>query len=558
MSKLIRGYPEYIRETIEQVARTRDHRLKNLEKIYNDLRMSLEERNEILTKFHPDFKEGGKRPVKIGPSKGDLMPNEFADLIEAHPFIKPDEVDLTDIDYDCDILIIGGGGAGTVAALWANHEGVPVEDILMVTKLRHGDCNSMMAQGGIQAADTAGDSPTRHYLDAIGGGHFTNNIELVKGLTRDGPLIISWLEELGVMFDRNEDGSFSLLAGGGTSFNRMHSAKDYTGMELLRVLRDEFLNRDIPCIEFAPAVELLLDSYGKAAGAVLMNLETDQYYVVRAKATILATGGFGRLHVQGFATTNHYGATADGLIMAYHAGVPLVDMDSVQYHPTGAAYPQQIVGLLITEKVRSMGAQPVNRNGDSFVYPLEPRDVESSAIIRECYERNLGVTTPTGFRGCWLDSPMIEILRGEGAIERDLGAMYRMFDRFGIDMTEDPILVFPTLHYQNGGMMIDANATTPISGLFSGGENEGGVHGKNRLMGNSLLDYTVYGRRAGISAAKYVKSAKRPKKLSLAHLNKYEAELQTAGIDTDRKAPLLLPDYREKQVLNRIIDYDFL
>lgn len=558
MSKLVRGYPEYIRETIEQVAKTRDYRLKNLEKIYNDLRMSLEERNEILNKFHPDFKEGGKRSVKIGPSKGDLMPNEFADLIEAHPFIKPDEVDLTDIDYDCEILIIGGGGAGTVAALWANHEGIPVEDILMVTKLRHGDCNSMMAQGGIQAADTAGDSPTRHYLDTIGGGHFTNNKELVKGLTRDGPLIISWLEELGVMFDRNEDGSFSLLAGGGTSFNRMHSAKDYTGMELLRVLRDEFLNRDIPCIEFAPAVELLLDASGNAAGAVLMNLETDQYYVVRAKATILATGGFGRLHVQGFATTNHYGATADGLVMAYHAGVPLVDMDSVQYHPTGAAYPQQIVGLLITEKVRSMGAQPVNRNGDSFVYPLEPRDVESSAIIRECYERNLGVTTPTGFRGCWLDSPMIEILRGEGAIERDLGAMYRMFDRFGIDMTEDPILVFPTLHYQNGGMMIDANATTPISGLFSGGENEGGVHGKNRLMGNSLLDYNVYGRRAGISAAKYVKSAKRLKKLSLAHLDKYEAELQTAGIDTDRKAPLLLPDYREKQVLNRIIDYDFL
>jgi succinate dehydrogenase/fumarate reductase flavoprotein subunit len=289
-----------------------------------------------------------------------------------------------------------------------------------------------------------------------------------------------------------------------------------------------------------------------------MNMETDQYYVVRAKATILATGGFGRLHVQGFATTNHYGATADGLIMAYHAGIPLVDMESVQYHPTGAAFPQQILGLLITEKVRSMGAQPVNRNGESFVFPLEPRDVEASSIIRECYDRNLGVVTPTGFKGCWLDSPMIDILRGEGTIEKDLGAMYRMFDRFGIDMTKDPILVFPTLHYQNGGMVIDSNAATPITGLFSGGENEGGVHGKNRLMGNSLLDYNVYGRRAGISAAKYVKSTSKPKTLSLGHLEKYEAELKTAGIETTRKAPLLLPDYREKQVLNRLIDYDFI
>ncbi len=360
------------------------------------------------------------------------------------------------------------------------------------------------------------------------------------------------------MFDKNDEGEFSLLAGGGTSFNRMHSAKDYTGMELMRVLRDEFRNRNIPCIEFAPAVEVLLDDSGNAAGAVLMNLETDQYYVVRAKSTILATGGFGRLHVQKYATTNHYGATADGLIMAYHAGVPLVDMDSVQYHPTGAAFPQQIVGLLITEKVRSMGAQPVNRNGDSFVYPFEPRDVEASAVIRECYDRSLGITTPTSFRGCWLDSPMIELLRGEGTIEKDLGAMYRMFDRFGIDMTKDPILVFPTLHYQNGGMIIDANAATPIPGLFSGGENEGGVHGKNRLMGNSLLDYSVYGRRAGISTAKYVKTAKRPRSLSLSHIDKYKAELKSNGIDTDRKSPMLLPDYRDKQVLNRLIDYDFL
>ncbi|MHA2297408.1 MAG: FAD-binding protein [Candidatus Hodarchaeales archaeon] len=549
------GYPDYMRESIEKVVKSRDSRMKNREQIYDKLRMTLDERDQILNENHPDYKKEGKRSLKIGPSKGDLVPNEFADVIESHPLINSSDVDLQKVDYDCDVLVIGGGGAGTVAALWAMYEGIKPENILLVTKLRHGDCNSMMAQGGIQAADSGDDDPVRHYLDALGGGHFTNNPELVKGLTHDGPLIIKWLEDLGIVFDRNEDGNFSLLPGGGTSRNRMHSSKDYTGMEIMRVLRDEFRNKEIPCLEFAPAIELVLDEKGAAAGAVLMNIETKQYYVARSKTVILSTGGFGRLHIQGFATTNHYGATADGLVMAYHAGVPVVDMDSVQYHPTGAAFPQQIKGLLITEKVRGMGAMPVNVDGEAFVYPLEPRDVEASAFIRECYIRNKGIVTPTGFRGCWLDSPMIEDLAGEGAITKNLNAMYRMFQRFGIDMTKDPILVFPTLHYQNGGMYIDAYAATNVPGLFAGGENEGGVHGKNRLMGNSLLDYNVYGRRSGISAAKYAKKRGTPKKLSLAHLDKYEKEITTAGIETTRRAPMILPDYRHENVLNRMLDY---
>jgi len=281
--KLIDGYPEYMLESIEKVEKTRDYRIKNREKIYDELRMSLEEREQILNENHPDYKKEGKRPLKIGPSKGELVPNEFADVIEAHSRVLPSDIDLKTIDYDCDVLIIGGGGAGTVAALWAVYEGIKPENILMVTKLRHGDCNSMMAQGGIQAADSEPDDPTRHYLDALGGGHFTNNPELVRTLTHDGPLIIKWLEQLGVMFDRKDGGKFSLLPGGGTSCNRMHSSKDYTGMELMRVLRDEFRNKEIPCIEFSPAVELILDESGNASGAVLMNIETNQYYVTRAK-----------------------------------------------------------------------------------------------------------------------------------------------------------------------------------------------------------------------------------------------------------------------------------
>lgn len=544
---MIGGYPEYMRESIEKVERTRGKRMKKKHEL-----MSMEEREEILNKYHPDYKKERKRTIRFGPNKGDVMPNELVDLLEAHPLIKPSEVDLSHIDYDVDLLIIGGGGAATVAALWANDTGIKTGDILMVTKLRHGDANSMMAQGGIQCADRPNDSPMIHYLDALGGGHFTNEPEILKTLVTEAPMIIKWHEKLGVMYDKDSNGNYIEISGGGTSKNRLHSAKDYTGMEIMRTIRDEARNRDIPVVEFTSAVELLMDD-GKVGGAVLYNMETSQYYVAKAKATVLATGGFGRLHIQNYPTSNHYGATADGLVMAYHVGAKLRDLDTVQYHPTGAAYPEQIIGLLITEKLRGLGAQVVNKDGKQFVYPLEPRDVEASALIRECYDRDNGVVTPTGMRGVWLDSPMIEILHGEGTIQKRLDAMYRMYNRFGIDMTKDPILVFPTLHYQNGGVAIDVNAQTSVSGLFAGGEVEGGPHGKNRLMGNSLLDYNVFGRRAGISAAKYAKKTKIGK-LTLSHLKKYEKMLSEAGIKTDRKAPMLLPEYRGKEALSRALD----
>ncbi|PKO63859.1 MAG: hypothetical protein CVU23_09430 [Betaproteobacteria bacterium HGW-Betaproteobacteria-17] len=260
--------------------------------------------------------------------------------------------------------------------------------------------------------------------------------------------------------------------------------------------------------------------------------------------------------------------------MAYRLGAKMRDMDSVQYHPTGVAYPEQIVGLLVTEKVRSLGAQPLNADGEVFVHPLEPRDVEAAAFIKECYERNKGIATPTGMKGIWLDTPMIDMLHGEGTIEKRLGAMFRMFNRFDIDMRKEPILVFPTLHYQNGGIEINAEAQVlgadgaddAIPGLFAAGEAEGGVHGKNRLMGNSLLDTQIFGRIAGINAAKYANGAKsetrfrtalnsaEPGKLNLNHVKKYAAELKSAGIKEERKAPMLLPDYREKKILSRAID----
>ncbi len=546
--KFIQGYPEYMYESIQIVNSTRAKR-----KSYTPPAMTKEEKEEVL-KLHPDYAVGGKRKIKIGLNKGATAPNEVADLLESYPLINPKEINLNDIDYETDILIIGGGLAGTSAALWANDSGIPTEKILLTNKLRHGDANSIMAEGGTQAADRPNDNPAIHFIDAYGGGHFTNKKDVLMGLVEDAPFIIRWLESFGCLFDKEEDGSFVEKWGGGTSRKRMHSCRDYTGLEELRVIRDEFRNRRIPSLEFYPAVELLTDGDNKVVGAVLWNMETEDYKIVKAKATILATGGFGRLHIRGFATTNHYGATCDGLVLAYRAGAKLRDTDTVQYHPTGAAYPQQIIGLLLTEKLRSSGAQPVNKHGEAFVFPLEPRDVEASALIRECYVNDNGITTPTGMKGVWLDTPLIDVKNGEGYLEKAFPGMVRMFKRFDIDMVKDPVLVFPTLHYQNGGVETDPEGHTNIQGLFVAGEVSGGVHGKNRLMGNSTLDCLVYGRRAGIYSAEYVKKGVKTGKLGLQHVERYIKMLKDAGIKTDRKAPILIPDYRGKAVLARMID----
>ena len=408
---------------------------------YEPARMTAQEKDDLLAAYHPDYKKSEFATLKVGPNKGESVPHELCELLQSHSRISADDVDLNDVRYDVDVLIIGGGG---------------------------------------------------------------------------------------------------------TSRKRMHAAKDYSGAEIMRTLRDEVLNRGIPVVDFTAAIELILDENGRAAGAVLMNMETKELMVARAKTVIIATGGAGRMHYQGFPTSNHYGATADGLVLGYRVGAKLLYADTLQYHPTGAAFPQQIFGALVTEKVRSLGAKLVNRDGKVFMQPLETRDVAAASIIRECSDRHEGVDTGSG-EAVWLDTPMIEMIGGEGTIEARIPAMMRMFAQYGIDIRKEPILVYPTLHYLNGGLDINVDGmTTNVENLYVAGEAVGGIHGRNRLMGNSLLDIIVFGRSAGQNAAAHAKEVT-VGKLPLAHIAAFEKECADAGIDTTAVSPKLLPDYRRKQ-----------
>jgi len=544
-------YPEALKELIKKVEATRSERVERKKRDEEVPFMSLEERGEILKKFHPDAKDEGRREIKVGPSKGYHIAHEMVDLLEAHSRVDPAKVDLSTAEFETDVLVIGGGGAGSAAALLAQEQGAKV---IMATKLRHGDANTMMAEGGIQAA-TKGDkdTPDIHYLDVMGGGHFKNVPDLVEKLVTEAPDVIRWLLALGCNFDKFEDGRLRSLHGGGTSRKRMHSAKDITGAEMMRTVRDEVRNRgnDITVIEFSPAVELVLNEHGHCAGAILFNMETEEYFLVKAKSVIMATGGSGRLHIQNFMTTNHYGATADGIVIAYRAGVPVCFLHTVQYHPTGVVFPEQAEGILITEKFRGAGANVLNVNGDQFVNEREPRDVEASSFIRECTERGQGVPTPSGRFGVWLDSPMIDDLQSEGYVEKNFPGKYILYKRFEIDIAKEPMLVYPTLHYQNGGLEFQADGTTCVPGLFVAGEVGGGIHGENRLMGNSLLDIMVFGRISGKTAGDYAMNAAKEGALNLEHVVKYHGELKAAGAGEGRVAPMLLPDYTLQHVKER-------
>ncbi|HXF91466.1 MAG TPA: FAD-binding protein [Nitrospiraceae bacterium] len=516
------------------------HKTRDFRRTQTLPKYSPAERDTLIKKYHPDYRESAYRTLRFGPNAGEKTVVELAALLEGDSPI-PDDLDLTPA-YTTDVLVVGGGGAGCAAALHAHGHGAKV---ILATKLRLGDSNSVMAQGGMQVSVAPEDSPIQHFLDTLKGGHMQNDRQLLKVMVEEGPSVAKWLIELGVLFDRDADGNLHVKKGGGSSKPRLLTCSDYTGLEIMRVLKDEVLNRKIQLLEFCAVVELLSDDHGACTGAILRDLDNKRYIVVAAKAVILATGGIGRLHIQGFPTSNHYGATGDGLCLAYRIGAKLVQIDTFQYHPSGAVYPEQLAGALVTEGIRSEGGHLVNARGERFVNELDTRDVVSSSIIREC-EEGRGIRTMSGRVGVWLDTPLLEVEHGPGTLEKHFPAMVRQYERFGIDISKDPVLIYPTLHYQNGGVKIDVNGESEVRNLFVAGEASGGLHGRNRLMGNSLLDLMVFGKRSGTTAAQRAASMSQGK-LTLNHLARFRAEARKHGATFSIFSPMVLPAYARKE-----------
>ncbi|EHL99521.1 FAD binding domain protein [Acetobacteraceae bacterium AT-5844] len=496
---------------------------------------------ELLKIFHPDHRAGGMVTLAAGASAGTACPVELAALLQSDALLE--DVDLAGTHIlDADVLILGGGGAGCVAALAAARAGARV---LIAAKLRLGDGNTVMAEGGIQAAIGAEDSLQRHFEDTLRAGHFAADKAVVAALVEDGPDAIRWLIQQGMSFDLTDErqrmgGTLLRKKPGGATAARLLSYRDFTGLEMMRALREAvLLQPGIAVLDRHPAVELLTDDRGRCGGAVLQDLGRGRLVLARAGATVLATGGAGRLHLAGFPTSNHYGATADGLVLAYRAGARLREMDSFQYHPTGIAWPGHLEGMLVSEAARSAGARLINGRGERFVAELAPRDVVASAMLREMVEGR-GIVRD-GQLGLFLDTPSLE-REQPGILQKRLQTLSHLAHRAGIDPAGEPFMVRPTLHYQNGGVAIDSRARTSLPGLLAAGEVTGGLHGRNRMMGNALLELVVFGRRAGAMAAVDARQ-ERPRNLGLNHLAGWRRGLLAAGLGLEGKGPLLFPSY---------------
>ena len=495
---------------------------------------------ELLKAYHPDHGPNARVALAVGVNRGDACQPEIARCLQANALI--DDVDIAGAQLaTTDVLVVGGGGGGCAAALTAAAHGAQV---ILATKLRLGDSNTVMAEGGIQAAVGADDSPQLHFEDTLRAGHFCGEPDLVAQMVMDGPDVIRWLIQLGVQFDLEEDrpigGNLLRKKAGGASAARILSYRDYTGLEMMRVLREAVdLDSRVAVWNRCPVVELLSDERGRCAGAVVYNLEWRSFVLVRARAVILATGGAGRLHLNRFPTSNHYGATADGLVLAYRMGARLRELDSFQYHPTGVAYPPHLAGGLISEAARSAGAKLINGDGERFVDELQPRDVVASAILRECAEGR-GIERD-GQLGVFLDTPTLE-KENPGILEKRLVTLRHLAHKCGQDAAEEPFLVYPTLHYQNGGVAIDKDGATSVAGLYCVGEVTGGIHGRNRLMGNALLDILSMGRHAGAKSAQAA-GAPITNRAGIGHVHAWQRELTVAGLPLHIQAPQLFPRY---------------
>ena len=403
--------------------------------------------------------------------------------------------------HEHDVLIIGAGGAGLRAAIEALAHGASVG---IVCKSLLGKAHTVMAEGGIAAAmanvDAADDWRT-HFGDTMRGGKFLNNWRMAQLHAQEAPDRVRELEQWGALFDRTDDGRILQRAFGGHSFKRLCHVGDRTGLEMIRTLQDRGVQMGIDVYMECTVTRLLTDGE-RISGAFGYWRENGRFVVFKAKSIVLATGGIGKAWP---ITSNSWEYTGDGMALAYEAGAELMDMEFVQFHPTGMVWPPGVQGLLVTEAVRGEGGILRNKNGERFMERYDPkrmelstRDVVARAIYTEVKE---GRGTEHG--GAFLDISQ----KPAEYVKRKLPSMYHQFlELADVDITKGPMEVGPTCHYMMGGVRVEAEtAASTLPGLFAAGEVAAGLHGANRLGGNSLSDLLVFGRRAGVAAAEHAK-----------------------------------------------------
>jgi succinate dehydrogenase / fumarate reductase flavoprotein subunit len=431
--------------------------------------------------------------------------------------------------HDHDVLIIGAGGAGLRAALGALAQGAKVG---VVCKSLLGKAHTVMAEGGIAAAmanvDSADDWRT-HFRDTMRGGKFLNNWRMAQIHAQEAPERVRELEQWGALFDRTKDGEILQRAFGGHTFRRLCHVGDRTGLEMIRTLQDRGVQMGID-VYMECTISRLLKDGDRISGAFGYWREQGRFVVFRAKSIVIATGGIGKAYK---ITSNSWEYTGDGMALAYDAGAELLDMEFVQFHPTGMVWPPGVQGLLVTEAVRGEGGILRNKLGERFMEKYDPKRMELST--RDVVARSIYTEVREG-RGTEHGGAFLDIShKPADYVKKKLPSMYHQFKELAdVDITAGPMEVGPTCHYMMGGIRVEAEtAQTSLPGLFAAGEAAAGLHGANRLGGNSLSDLLVFGRRAGSAAAEHAK------------------KVQTASIDSGQveaaARELLVPFERKKE-----------
>ncbi len=423
--------------------------------------------------------------------------------------------------HDLDVLVIGAGGAGLRAAIEASAMGARVG---VVCKSLLGKAHTVMAEGGVAAALAhvdPKDSWKVHFRDTMLGGKMLNHWRMAQLHAQEAPDRVRELEHWGAVFDRTKDGRILQRNFGGHSAPRLAHVGDRTGLEMIRTLQDHGVHQGLE-VYMECTVTRLFTSGGRVVGAFAYWRENGRFVVFRAKSVVLATGGIGKAYK---ITSNSWEYTGDGLALAYDAGAELIDMEFVQFHPTGMVWPPGVQGLLVTEAVRGEGGILRNSTGERFMERYDPkrmelstRDMVSRAIYTEVKE---GRGSPHG--GAFLDISH----KPAELVKKKLPSMYHQFMELAdVDITKAPMEVGPTTHYIMGGVRVDPDtAASTVAGLYAAGEASGGMHGANRLGGNSLSDLLVFGRRAGMGAAENAKEIAKHVELDPAEIEKSEREM---------------------------------